>query len=60
MPPQTDLDHVRAHHHSWLSRDDTLVITVMKTQLAAMEEVSIAADEGCADEDGPASEQQAE
>ncbi len=51
---------MRAHYHSWLSRDDTLVITVMKTQLAAMEEVPIAADEGCAEKDGLAPEQQAE
>ena len=61
MPPQTDLDHVRAHYHTLVDRDDTLVITVMKTQLSAMEEVPIAEDEDeAADEDGPAQADQAE
>ena len=63
MPPQTDLDHVRAHYHTLMDRNDTLVITVMKTQLSAMEEVPIAEDEDegeAADEDGPAQADQAD
>ena len=47
MPPQTDLDHVRAHYHTFMDRNDTLVITAMKTQLSSMEEVPIHEDEPC-------------
>jgi hypothetical protein len=45
MPPQTDLDHVHAHYRTFVDRNDTLVITAMKSQLSAMEEVPISEDE---------------